>query len=484
MTKPWERFADPADLPEAEQTEAAAPKPWERYQQMDLSQRVGEDVTSMGVMGESAARGILDNALNLPNAVGDVIGNTASFLTAGIRTGAERAGELVARTRFNLATGEPTEEPLTPLGETFGDRLESARLNPTNQALMRGLDMPTSIDLQAAGATALQNMPAQPLYPGMQPNMMTPNQPAPKGEFEQTRDAMLEGYIQRREMFPAAAGTGDIIADAGSLYMVRAPGVNLQRLRRRNQELQPDTPMRKIDPGVKRFLDRKVTDLKDRFGKAGYEIAETGAEGAVLAALQDESPVAGAAFGAGVQAINNIAVGVYEEVDTATGKMGFKPGMTRHGINAAIVATAGASLFQLVKELVPGGRDRILESEESGYAKAAAAMAAGAFTVAAGFSRPSKMQLDDLGLMVDTWHSARRGAVMGTFNEIMNDDSGDSERIMDQINRDASYFDTVPLERINKAWRNEDVSMTDTIETLMESDRNFRRKVLALREQQ
>lgn len=73
---------------------------------------------------------------------------------------------------------------------------------------------------------------------------------------------------------------------------------------------------------------------------------------------------------------------------------------------------------------------------------------------------------------------------MSLFSEIENDDSGDLDRVMTKIYQDPSYFDNVAMRRIGNASMNEDVSLSDTIETLMESDRKFRRKLIALREQQ
>ena len=58
------------------------------------------------------------------------------------------------------------------------------------------------------------------------------------------------------------------------------------------------------------------------------------------------------------------------------------------------------------------------------------------------------------------------------------------EQIMTKIYEDPAYFDDTAMRRISNASVNEDVKLSDTIETLMESDRKFRRKLIALREQQ
>jgi hypothetical protein len=74
--------------------------------------------------------------------------------------------------------------------------------------------------------------------------------------------------------------------------------------------------------------------------------------------------------------------------------------------------------------------------------------------------------------------------VLSVWSEIQNDDSGDIDRVQTKIFEDPSYFDATAMRRIARAMTDENVKLGDTIETLMESDRKFRRQLLALREQQ
>lgn len=448
------------------------------YNDMNFGEKVARDASMFGTLGESTARGFIDNMANVPNAIGDVVGNALAYPTAGAKTLAGMAMPESMKPRFNMATGEPYGG--------FGTHLEQARNTWPMSTLIGGMDAPTSFDAQAALRVAPQTA-----YQYRTPEEYGPSIPYTTGsvnrdltdmgeQFRQYRDEALEGYIQRREEFPIAADTGDVLADVATLYTGRAPIGNYARQRRLMdlKSAKPAPP--KMDPGFRRWATRKADEYKQWFKDSGYQIAETGVEGAMLAALQDEDPVTGAAFGVGVQAVNNVANKWWDELGTLGTK---EAGITRTGLKAGFTAFALSSLFQIFKELTPGGRDRILESQESGYAKVAATMALGAMTNTAGFGRPSRTQLDDLGLIVDTWHSARRGATMSMFTEIMNDDSGDLDRITTRIFEDPSYFDATAMRRIARAMTDENTKMGDTVATLMESDRKFRRKVLALREQ-
>lgn len=450
------------------------------FNSMSAGDKVMNDASMLGQVGEAGSRGFIDNMMNLPNAIGDIAGNALAYPTAAAKTALGMAVPESMKPRFNLATGEPYGG--------FATHLDQARNTFPMSTLIGGMDSPTTFD-----AEALMRVAPEAAYqyrtPGEYDNEGFFPQQFPERQRELTdlgekyreyRDEALEGYMQRREQFPVGAAAGDVLADVATLYTGRAPIGNFARQRRLIDMKKPTTPPPKMDPGFKRWATRKADDYKQWFKDSGYQIAESGLEGAMLAALQDEDPVSGAAFGVGVQALNNFSNKWWTELGTLGTK---EAGIARTGLKAGVTAFALSSIFQIFKELTPGGRDRILESEESGYAKVAATMAIGALTNAAGFGRPSRTQLDDLGLLVDTWHSSRRGATMSLFNEIMNDDSGDLDRITTRIFEDPSYFDVTAMRRISRSMTDENVTLGDTIETLMESDRKFRRKVLALREQ-
>ncbi len=462
MAKPWEKY-EPQE-PEEEEQEG----PWAKYSQ-PMAEGVQQDVGMFGVTAESAVRGTVDNLMNAPNVIGDFVGNALAYPAAAIKGTVARGAESLAR--FNLETGEP----LTP----YSDFLDEARATWPASTLIQGYDAPTSTDIQAGLTSVARGM--QPV--GVPGQLYTPPQRPlqEENEFKNVRDSILEGYIQRREEFPVGANTGDVLSDVMTLYMGRAPVVNTLRNRRMLEGPQVKVPKSsKMDPGVRRWTQERVEGFKDWFAESGIKIAEAGAEGSILAALQDEDPISNAAFGAGAQTMANVADAAWREVPD----LGMKPGIGRTTTKAAIVAAGMTALWQLVKSVTPGGRDRILESEEAAYNKVAGMMILGGLTSAAGFSRPTQRQLDDLNLIIDTWHSSRRGAVMSLFSEWQNDDSGDMDRILNQLSQDPTYFNQTALRRINRAMENEDVRMKDVIDTLMESDRDFRRKLTALREQQ
>jgi hypothetical protein len=472
MAKPWEKYQEPEEeLVEEEEG------PWTAYAPpTNFQEGIQDDVTMFGQIGEQGSRGVFDNLMNLPNAAGEVIGSGLAAATAGVQTIGTGIGEGLASMNFDLTTGEPLN-----LAEDFSRHYQDARNTFPASVLTGGMDAPTSLDAQAFAPSLMETafqgkVPTgydltgtggiAPKTEPREPQMLTPF-----GEtFAQKRDEVLEGVLDRRAEHPIGAAGGDVLGDVATVLTGRVPYVSGQRATRL---ATPPAKPQKIDPGFRRWADRRVNDIQSWLKTSGLKMAETGLEGATMAALQDEDPLAAAAFGVGAQAVGNISQGVWDEI----------PGK-RPTIKLAVGGIAATALWQVWKSLTPGGRDRILESEESAYDKMAAIVAVGAMTRMAGFSRPNQRQLDDLGAVVDSWHTMRRGAVMSLFSELENDDSGDMERVMMQLSQDPSFFSPTAQRRISRAATTEDVSMGNTIESLMEADRKFRRKVISLREGQ
>jgi len=436
----------------------------------NFQEGIQDDVTMFGNVAEGTVRGTFDNLMNVPNALGEVAGTALAGATAGVKTLGTAIGEGLASRNFDLTTGEPLN-----IGEDFSRHYEEARNTFPASVLTGGMNAPTSLDAQALMSVAPQAA-YQNRAPGEYDALAGHERHDQREltdlgqEFTQKRNNILEGYLDRRAAHPVGAGAGDVLSDIATVITGRAPLVTAQRASRL---AKPPVKPTKIDPGFKRWANTRINKMKDWLKTSGMRIAETGLEGATLAALQDEDPLAGAAFGAGAQSVGNIAQGVWDEI----------PGK-RPTIKLAVGGIAAGALWQVWKSMTPGGRDRILESEESGYQKMAALVAVGALTRMTGFSRPTTRQLDDLGAVVDSWHTMRRSAVMSLFSELENDDSGDMDRVMSQMFKDSSFFSPTAQRRISRAATNEDVSMGDTIESLMEADRKFRRKLISLREGQ
>jgi hypothetical protein len=356
------------------------------YNDMTFGEKAVNDVSVIGQALESGARGFLDNMMNLPNAIGDVAGNALAYRTAGVKTLAGMATPESMKPRFNMATGEPYGG--------FGTHLEQARNTFPMSTLIGGMNVPTTMDLQALAQTAPQaayqyRTPGEYDNEGFFPQQFEERELTDLGErFSQYRDEILEGYIQRREAQPVGAASGDILGDVATLVTGRAPLVSAARTRRLSRP--PAEPV-KIEPGMRRFLKRRADDISNWARTSGVRLTESGIEGAILAALQDEDPASGAAFGVGAQMVGNATDTVWRHFPGKTPSMKLAYG--------AICTTA---LIQVLKSLTPGGRDRILESEESAFNKMAYIVAAGALSQAAGFGRPSRTLQDDLGAVVDS----------------------------------------------------------------------------------
>lgn len=436
-------------------------------------------------IAEGGVRGVFDNAMKLPDALGEVVGTGLAGATGLAHTLGQTALQNTPRTagtvsrNFDLTTGEP----LT-FRENLSRNYQTARNTWPASTLTRGYNAPTSLDVQALAPVAAQaayqyRTPDEYDQDWMQDAGSPEREMTDLGQmFTQERDEILEGVLQRRAAHPIGAKGGDVLSDILTVVSGRAPIVNSRRLARKVESKKPDLamPAKEMDPSFRRGM----SELKDKYGnwfkKSGYTIGEAGFEAATLAALQDEDPVVGAGFAAGTQLVSNLANGGWAQLPDFGSK-----GVMKVGLKATMSAAAIATFYQIFKELTPAGRDRILESEESGYKKVAATMAIGALTQAAGYGRPTQAQLDNYGIMIDTWHSMRRTSLVGLVTEMENDDSGDIGRIYTQIAQDPTYFSETANRRLNHAFDSEDISSADAIESLMEVDRKFRRKVLALR---
>lgn len=472
------------DFNDIQASEEDKPAESQRIDWNTIKQGAQDDLSMMGVLLESGARNLFDSTMNIPNALGKTVGNALAYPTAAIMSGTQALAERAARANFDRTPGFPAE-PLTPFGG-FSDNLAEAQNVPIVRDLIRGYDAPTSTDVQAlfgvAPRAAYQYRTPEE-YGSLQDELARMDEPlTDMGKlYHQMRDEFLEGYIQRREAQPLGAGSGDVLGDVASLFVARKPFVSASRqarLARGETAPAATAASQTMTPDWRRFVQRQSEKYSNWFKESGIKVAETGIEGAYLAAIQDEDPIMAAAAGAGLQAATNFTERVWSDIPD----FGMKPGITRTGIKAGITAFGITSLIQMFKELSPAGRDRILESEEAGYKKAALTMMAAATLHLSGFGRPTRQQLNELGMLADTWHSARRGSILSLISEIENDDSGDVDRVWMAINQDPNYFDTTALRRLNRAFENDDISHKETIETLMESDRHFRRKVIALRE--
>jgi hypothetical protein len=213
------------------------------------------------------------------------------------------------------------------------------------------------------------------------------------------------------------------------------------------------------------FLTDKVQNtLLRSLGKGSVQIAETGIEGAMLSAMNDNDPLSALALSAGAQAGGGTLLAL------SKGLLG------NQGRNALVAAGGTLAMIQMFKEATPGGRDRILESSESAFAKLAGLIVLGAIAGAAGMGRPSQKLRNQLGGFAEISTGARRGAVLSLLSDISSDiENGvdTTERVVKQLVQDPTVFGETAQRRLHRGILNGDIA--SEIEKLAAADPKFKR---------
>lgn len=203
--------------------------------------------------------------------------------------------------------------------------------------------------------------------------------------------------------------------------------------------------------------------------RTGMRAGEAGLEAYALSAINGElDPESTAAWSTGLQTSGSVALSALTSI---TGK----------SIDQALIRSMGAVagtafMLQMFKSAAPGGDDYILPSIESGFNKVLATGAIATMFGLAGYGRyTGKMPFEasNLPIFADAMTSIPRGAVVSTINGIKSDPR--SAKIVEKLSSDPLYFGNTALRRFERAFTHEDVSLVETIDSLMDN-KDFRTK--------
>lgn len=401
---------------------------------------VGQNIAAANPtgIGGFALRQFIDNILSTPRAAGTLLADAA----AATRTAAGSVPRL-----FN-------DQPLE-LGRRFTEaREEERQLQPAR--FLRDLPVPDTFDIQAAARTAVGrgegSIPAR---------------------FVGQRDELIEADLQARQDRPVASVAGDVLGDVATLVTGRAPLARAARDRRFAARANPvdkaveaTTPPKGLEALRQTADDVVQSKLVQSLKRGGIRIAETGLEGAVIGALNDDDPLTSGAMAAGAQTAGSALLSISEGV------------LGRRGRNLVMAAAATTSFIQLFKSATPGDRDRILESTESAFNKIAATLVLGGLAGAAGMGRVGGRLPDRLPAFADAVTSIPRGSVVSLLSEIGQGDA-DAQLIEDVLLRlaeDPEFFGPTAARRIERALFSDSLSVAETINDLR-ANREFRRRL-------
>lgn len=253
------------------------------------------------------------------------------------------------------------------------------------------------------------------------------------------------------EQSPTATFLGQLFGDAATIFTGRAP---FQKAIRR---APGRAPARNFPPGLRKQIDHLVrSKVSKGVGRGLKRAAEAGLEGASLAVLSEGDPQKVAAFAAGGQMANSMALTLVKHP-----LKGLAP--------AALAATA---VIQLTKETIPGGKDFILESGEKAFREVRNILALGLIAGLTGGGRLSNTALSkNLPKITDAITSLPRGAVISLINDLTRDD--DARKVVETFSRNPNAFGPKATRKLKRAIMNEKVSLSDTVSQLMR-DQRFR----------
>lgn len=194
--------------------------------------------------------------------------------------------------------------------------------------------------------------------------------------FTQARQGVVAEETRMAEERPIASTVGGLVGEGALLATGRLP-IARGAARRAPEAAKASEA---LATGTQRLIARQLErPAVKRLARGAGRSLEAGLEGTVLSMLQDQDPVETASYAAGGQAVGSLFL--------EGGKGLVSGGVLKAGAKITLAAGAVTGLVQLTKSLTPGGRDRILESIETGFDKVKFALVAGTLSGAAGLGR-------------------------------------------------------------------------------------------------
>jgi hypothetical protein len=266
--------------------------------------------------------------------------------------------------------------------------------------------VPTRRQVQAGAAAAAET-----------PSLMVSGDPRAldvSGRYRERLAAQERAEARIAEEHPFAYAAGETTGDVATLLTGRAPVSNLvrraeQRLAGKTADIAFGSAARATAPaattGIRATIDRSLhSHAAQRLARGAGRAAETGLEAATLELLHgdDPDPLEAAGWAAGGQ--------VFGSAVLAGGEGLLSGGMLKAGGKVAITAGAIGAMWQLLKASTPGGRDRILESIETGFEKVAWSVTLGAVASLLGAPRYRDTKLaEEIPGFVDALAAVPRG---------------------------------------------------------------------------
>jgi hypothetical protein len=386
-------------------------------------ERRGETPSANFVAREMGARRIFDNLAAVPDVSGELLANATNLGRATIGK-ATRAGLNNARSLFGR---DPKPNP--SIGERYGSATENEGFA---QYLLRKIPRPTAEGVDSA----VRSIPS--LFPGGE----TPSQ-----AMDRNRTRFQREEFAMREAHPVAATAGDIGGDVASLFIGRrSSGVN-KLLQRVETRLSGKAGVNVAESLAEDINKRLTSPAMQRLARGGVRSLESGVEAAALDILKDPNadPVETAALAAGGQIVGSGSLSLAKGL--------LSGGPSSAGLKLTVAAVGAMGLIQTFKSAVPGGRDRILESAESGFDKVMLTLGIGIGSAALGatrYGRGNTALADQTRAMLDGLSTIHRGSTLSILSDWTEGDADDKaaiERTLTALASDPMYRGKTDEER-------------------------------------
>jgi hypothetical protein len=287
----------------------------------------------------------------------------------------------------------------------------------------------------------------------------------PREAYNRARENIDLAEGARTAARPTSTFWGNVGGDVASIVAGRVPIASavvkaaptprmLARVRAQTEALPPG-PQRHF----KRMMNMPfMSELKRGVTKAG----EVGLEGATLALINQGDPISTGAWAAGGQAAGSLALSLIHHPVRGLGALG-----------------AGIVGWQMLKELVPGGRDRILESIEHviKHATWGTVLGGAAGLLGAGRYRGSGLSKTfgaeyarDLPKYAEGVNAALRANPISIIEQINNDMKAGKPilgPVLENLSNNVQAFTDAELSRLSKAMEGSD--LRGTVQRMLEN---------------
>jgi len=278
-----------------------------------------------------------------------------------------------------------------------------------------------------------------------------------------------------RDDHPIAWGAGQIAGDVASLLALRSPVAGARGRAqwdfRKGMERASieGTALKPFAPSVSHMFKRIAKDnhsLQWMTNRAGRAV-EAGIEGAAIAIMNGGDPVETAMWTSGIQLGGGVATQLTSSI--------FSGGTLSAGAKLSLAAAGTFGVLFGLKQAIPG-EDLVWKTIEDSYEKVAAVLGLGMVSGIAGAGRITNPKLT--ATIADQITAALRGGTFSVLTEAREDNR--IETVIEKVRISPDYFGRNAMIKLEKAFTSPDVSMTKTIDDLMDSDNEFKRKYIQL----